>query len=78
MTAAAMRKELIAWLSDADDKKIKGLYTLLEANIGASGPELTAAELALVNKERKLHISGTSKSYTWTEAKELIRKKKAS
>ncbi len=80
MTTAVMRAQLIAFLSNADERKIKGLYSLLEENIieQSSTEELTKAELTFLNKERKLHFSGKSKSYTWEETKEFIRNKKAS
>lgn len=79
MTTAAMREQLIAYLSAADDKKIEGLYSLLEDNIkDAASVTLTAEQLDFLNKEREMHLKGESKSYSWEEARELIRKKKAS
>jgi len=79
MTIAVMREQLLAYLTDADDKKIKGLYSLLEENItDRSLNTLTKEQLDFLNKERQLHLSGKSKSYTWEETKEFIRSKKAS
>jgi len=79
MTTSAMRKQLITYLADADDKKIKGLYSLLEETIqekASSG--LTAEQLRFLKEEHRKHISGESKSYNWEEIKEKIMKRKAS
>ena len=76
MTTAGMRKQLMTYLSEADDKKIKGLYSLLEDNLISH--DLTKEQLEFLNKERQLHVSGESKSYSWEETKAFIRSKKAS
>ena len=79
MTTSAMRERLIAYLSDADDKKIKGLYSLLEDTIEESAhSELSQDELTFLNEERQKHLSGESKSYNWEEVKNMIRNRKAS
>lgn len=79
MTASAMRTELMAYLADADEKKIMGLYNLLEEAIKEKNSSaLTTEQLAFLNNERKKHLSGESKSYNWQEVKEMIRQKKAS
>ena len=74
-----MRKQLMAYLQNADDKKIKGLYSLLEDTIEekkSSG--LTKEQLKFLNEEHRKHLNGESKSYTWEEVKDKIRKRKAS
>ena len=77
MTTAAIRKQLITYIADADDKKVKGLYMLIEDEISKKDKfTLSAAQLKRLDKERDLHIKGKSKSYTWSEAKEIIRGKK--
>ena len=77
MTVAAIRKKLKTYVDDIDDKKATALYTLLEADIEESTSfKLTKEHLAILDKEHQLHISGKSKSYSWEEAKEIIRGKK--
>jgi hypothetical protein len=77
MTTAAMRTQLIAYLSDADDNKIKGLYSLLEDNIHEKAAlGLTGEQLRFLNEEHRKHISGESKSYTWNEIKSKIKSKR--
>jgi len=79
MTIAHMREHLIAYLLNADGKKIKGLYSLLEDNIQKDALiDLSKDELDFVNRERNKHLNGESKSYNWEEVKDLIRKRKAS
>ncbi len=77
MTVAAIRKKLKTYVDDLDDKKATALYTLLADDIEASGAfTLSTEEIAILDKEYQLHIEGKSKSYSWEEAKEIIRGKK--
>jgi hypothetical protein len=79
MTTEAMRKQLIRYLEVVDDKKIKGLYALLEENISErNATSLTPEQLAFLEKERREHLAGIGRSYSWDEAKQIIRRKKAS
>ncbi len=79
MTTATMRKELIAYLEDADERKIKGLYSLLEDNIhDKASLDLTTEQLNFLNEERRKHLNGEGISYSLEESRELIRKRKAS
>ena len=77
MTVAAIRKKLKMYVDDIDDKKVKALYTLLEEDIEDSTSfVLTDEHLRILNREHELHMSGKTKSYSWEEAKEIIRGKK--
>ena len=50
MTTAAKRKQLIAYLEEADDKKIIGLYSFLEDTLHEkTSSELTDEQLAFLN-----------------------------
>ena len=78
MTVAAIRKKLKMYVDDVDDKKVKALYTLLEDDIEESSSfTLTKEHLSILDEEHALHLSGKTKSYSWEEAKEIIRGKKA-
>lgn len=78
MTVAAIRKKIKPYIDDVDDKKVKALYLLLESDMEESVPSaFTKEQLSILNEEHALHISGKTKSYTWEEAKEIIRGKKA-
>jgi hypothetical protein len=74
MTAATIRKKLITYLADADDSKVKAIYTLLEKEIEEEAPvSLTDEQLSILEKEQELHLNGQSKSYTREEARQIIK-----
>ena len=76
MTTIAIRKKLMTYIADADDKKVKGLYMLVEDDISQKEKfKLSGAQLKIVEEERAKHVKGKSKSFTWPEAKEIIRGK---
>ena len=79
MTTAALRKKLINFIADADDKKIKGMYLLLEEEIEKEEEfTLSDVHIAILDQEHENHITGKSKSYSWSEASTIIRVKKRS
>ncbi len=74
MTSSTIRKKLMTYIADADDKKVKGLYMLVEDEItGGEKFKLSAEHLKLVEQEREKHVKGKSKSYSWAEARQMIR-----
>jgi len=76
MTTAAIRKKLITYIAEADEKKIKGMYLLFEEEIERIQPfTLTDEHIKILEQEREKHLNGESKSYSWQEAKEIIRGK---
>jgi hypothetical protein len=78
MTTAAIRHRLLSYLADADDKKVKAVYTLLEKEIEEKDAFiLTDEQLEILDREHNLHISGQSKSYTRAEADQIIKGKRA-
>ena len=77
MTTTAIRKKLITYIADADDKKVKGLYMLVEDEISKKTKfSLSATDLKMLDAEKEKHINGKSKSYSWPEAKNIIRGKR--
>ena len=74
MTIAAIRNRLMSYLAEADDNKVKAVYTLLEKDIEEKEIfVLTDEQLQILDEERKLHISGKSRSYTRVEANQIIK-----
>jgi hypothetical protein len=74
MTTLAIRQKLMTYLADAEDSKVKALYTLLKDDIQqAKGFTLTDEQIQILEEEHHLHITGQSKSYTREEANEIIR-----
>lgn len=77
MTISAIRKKLKTYVDGVDDKKVKALYTLLQDEIEDSdGFSLSEEHLRILDNEHALHLSGKTKSYSWEDAKEIIRGKK--
>lgn len=72
MTTAAMREQLIQYLAVADDENVKALYTLLGDRL--EGHTLTEEQWQVVEEERAQYLKGTGSTYTWEEAKKIIRK----
>jgi len=73
-TTLSIRQKLMAYLADADDSKVKAIYTLLEREIKEEGDfKLTDEQLGILDKERAMHLSGQTKSYTRQEAAQIIK-----
>lgn len=67
----------MTYIADADDKKVKGLYLLVEDEITDGHRfKLSADHIKILDLERNKHIKGKSKSYSWKETKDIIRSKK--
>jgi len=73
MTTLAIRQKLITYIADANDSKVKALYTLLENDIAEKTFVLTEEQLEILEREYELHITGQSKSYTREEAHAIVR-----
>ncbi len=64
----------MTYLADADDSKVKALYTLLEKEIEEEDTfELTDEQLQLLDLEHEMHVTGQTKSYSRAEAKQIIK-----
>lgn len=73
-TTLSIRQKLMTYLADADDSKVKAIYTLLEREIKEEGDfKLTDEQLGILDKERAMHLSGKTKSYTRQEATQIIK-----
>jgi hypothetical protein len=73
MTTATIRKKLITYLADADDSKVKAIYTLLEDDMSQDRFSFTDEQLQILERDRELHLSGQTKSYSRHEAIEIIK-----
>ncbi|MDP9076877.1 MAG: hypothetical protein M3O71_05600 [Bacteroidota bacterium] len=74
MTTTAIRQKLITYLANADDNKVKAIYTLVEGDINKEDTfELTDDQLLILDIEREMHLAGKTKSYTSQEASQIIK-----
>ena len=77
MSTVAIRKKLHEYIAEADDKKIKGMFLLLEDEITKKEDfKLSASHLEILAEEKLNHANGTSPSYSWNQAKDIIRSNK--
>jgi hypothetical protein len=77
MTTSAIRKKLITYLADADDKKVKAIYTLFEDEINHEAEfRLTNEHIKILDERKAKHISGKDKSANWQDVHDSIRKKR--
>jgi hypothetical protein len=77
MTTTLIRKKLISYLENADEKKVKVVYTIFEDEINKDNSfKLSKEHLKILDSEKQKHLSGKSKSYTWEAAKKIIRGEK--
>ena len=78
MTVAAMRTKLAGYMAEADEKKIKAIYTLLEADIeDGSSYELTEEQLSILNEREESYMSGKTKGIDRETMHNNIIKKRA-
>lgn len=74
MTSTAIRQRLITFLSDAEDNKIKAIYTLLEREIEAEKSfTLSDQHLEILDQQRELHFTEKTKSYNKQDSFDIIR-----
>ena len=73
MKTTAIRKKLMYYIADADDKKVKGLYMLIEDDISSKEKfELDDEQIKMLERDRNEHIKGKSKSYSREDAKQIV------
>jgi septation ring formation regulator EzrA len=76
MTTSAIRKKLMTYIAEADEKKVKGMYMLFEDEIERVKEfKLTGEDIRILDSEREKHVNGKTKSYRWSQAKGIIRGK---
>ncbi|WP_413666177.1 hypothetical protein ACEN9X_16515 [Mucilaginibacter sp. Mucisp86] len=74
MKILTIRQKLMIYLADADDSKIEAVYTLLEKDIhDKTIVNLSREQLEILDNERKIHLSGQTKSYTRREANQIVK-----
>jgi hypothetical protein len=74
MTTLTIRQKLMTYLADADDSKVKAIYTLLEREIREDDIFILSDEqLQILDEEHEMHVTGQSKSYSREEANQMIK-----
>ena len=74
MTTLTIRQKLMTYVADADDTKVKALYTLLQNEIeGGADFALTEHHYQILAEEEAMYLKGEGKSYTRDEANQIAR-----
>lgn len=74
MTTVDIRRQLHNYLEVAGDKKVKAIYTMMEAEIKESAVEYTDEFKAELDRRYDDYKSGKSKMVTAAESKKRIQK----
>ncbi len=70
MTTTALKKQLHEYIERLDKQKLEAIYTLVaEPEVEY---ELTESQMAMLDKRRKDHLSGKSKSYSLEEVRKHL------
>jgi hypothetical protein len=78
MSADNPRKKLHRYVADLDEEKVKAMLTLLEDEaVYETTSTLTEADKEEILRREQNRVSGKSKTYTLSQAKKSIRRKKA-
>lgn len=71
MTTNTIRKKLTNYIQEADPKKLKAIYTLVEQDVAQQEDEELDDELLVeLDKRSAEMIAGTAKTYSWEEVEE--------
>jgi len=69
MGAIEIRQKLFDYIRVADDKKVKAIYTMIEADIDQKAEIWTDDFIEELNKRTQDFESGKTKGRTWEEVK---------
>jgi hypothetical protein len=76
MEALFIKEQLHNVVESGDEKLLHLMYALTKEYNNEHENEFTADDLKEFEKRRENHLSGTTKSYSWSEAKKMIIKGK--
>lgn len=76
MEAILIKEQLHYVVESSDEKLLHLMYALAKEYNNEQENEFTEAQLNEFKRRRESHLSGTSKSYSWSEAKSIITKGK--
>ena len=74
MKSENLKLELHGYIEQADDKTLKAIHTLVKP--GMEQLELTKQQIQELDKRKKNHLTGKSKSYSWEQTERMIKAKK--
>ena len=75
MTTSAIKLKLHNYIENAEQKKLKAIYTMLESEIETSTSLLTSTQKKELDFRLDEYMKGKSKSYSWDEVVKKIKSK---
>ena len=78
MSSKNLRRKLHSYIADLDEEKVKAMLTLFEGEVVyQTKATLSEKDQKEILQREQNRVSGKSKTYTLSEAKKMIRRKKA-
>lgn len=74
MKSDDIKLELHGYIEQADNKTLEAIRTLVKP--GIEQMQLTKQQKQELDKRKKNHLSGKSKSFTWEETEQMVKAKK--
>ena len=71
METEAIGKELLEAIDNSDDDLLEKIQEVIKEH-----NEIPEEQMKLIMKERENYLNGKEKSYSWEEAKEIVRSRK--
>jgi len=74
MQATELKNKIHQYIDVTDEKILKAVYTILESHVKSTELdfEFSSEQIKELNKRRKAHLEGKSKSYTFEEIKKQV------
>ena len=74
MKSTELKQEVHGYIEQADHKVLQAIKTLVKP--GIDRVQLSREQKKELDKRKKSHLAGTSKSYTWEQAEKMLKSRK--
>ena len=74
MRSVELKQEIHGYIEQADDKILQAIKTLVKPSIEQI--QLSKGQKQELDKRKKAHIAGKSKSYTWEQTEKMLKGKR--
>ena len=74
MKSEDLKHEVHGYIEQADNKTLQAIRTLVKPGIEHN--QLTKQQKLELDKRKKNHLAGKSRSYSWAETEKMIKSKK--
>jgi hypothetical protein len=74
MKSSELKQEIHGYIEQADDSILAAIKTLVKPNIAQI--QLSKEQKQELDKRKKKHLSGRSKSYSWEQTEQMLKSKR--